>query len=232
MSAAFHFEQHVEFRPDRAEEILRSVPAAPGVFALRGANPGDEPYLTRAADLRRRLRRLLAPPEALDEQGQPVLSKRLNLRERIATIEWTRTGSEFESVFTLYRAARTLLGPEEARRRLRLYPPYFVRVTAEHQHPRVYVSNRLSLRSLGHSFGPFPSRLAAERYTDSVLDLFRLRRCHEDLQVHPEHPGCAYGEMNRCMAPCKASCTADEYADESRQVLAFLTTHGASSTLR
>ncbi len=30
-------------------------------------------------------------------------------------------------------------------------------------------------------YGPFPSRLAAERYCDAVLDLFKLRRCHEDL---------------------------------------------------
>ena len=228
MSGGFQFAHRVEFRPEAAEEILRGVPAAPGVFALRGEREGDEPYLTRAADLRRRLRRLLAPPEAVDEQGRPVLSKRLNLRERVRWVEWTRTGSEFESVLVLYCASVQAFGEEQARKRLRLYPPYCVRVTMAHQHPRVYVTNRLSRRSVGESFGPFPSRAAAERYADAVLDLFRLRRCHEDLQVHPEHPGCVYGEMQKCMAPCKTACTADAYGEEAKATLSFFATGGES----
>ena len=97
MSAAFTFADHIEFDPSNADALLRSVPAAPGVFALRGADPTSEPYLTRAADLRRRLRRLLAPPEQLDASGQPVPSKRLNLRNRVRFIEYNRTGSDFES---------------------------------------------------------------------------------------------------------------------------------------
>lgn len=228
VSGAFQFAHRVEFWPGEAEEILRDVPAAPGVFALRGARDGDEPYLMRAADLRRRLRRLLAPPEALDEQGRPVLSKRLNLRDRVRWIEWTRTGSEFESVLVLYCASLQAFGEERARKRMRLYPPYCVRVTIAHQHPRVYVTNRLSSRSVQESFGPFPSRAAAERYADAALDLFRLRRCHEDLQVHAEHPGCVYGEMGKCMAPCKTACTADEYVAEARAMLRFFQTGGES----
>ncbi|MES2391517.1 MAG: excinuclease ABC subunit C, partial [Acidobacteriota bacterium] len=130
------------------------------------------PYLSRAADIRRRLRRLLAPPEALNEDGTPVLSKRLNLRDRVAFIEYTRTGSEFESLLTLYRATRHIFGAEQARKRLRLHTPYFLRITTQHQHPRVYATNRLSKKSFSESFGPFPSRAAAERYADAVLDLF------------------------------------------------------------
>jgi hypothetical protein len=228
VAASFRFEHRVEFLPEDAETILRGVPAAPGVFALRGERESDEPYLTRGADLRRRMRRLLASPDAVDEQGRPVLSKRLNLRDRVRWIEWTRTGSEFESTLVLYKATRAAYGAEQARKRLRLHPPYVVRITATHEHPRAYVTNRLSRKSLAESFGPFPSRAAAERYCDAMLDLFLLRRCHEDLEVHPEHPGCAYGEMKKCMAPCKAACTAEEYANESARVLAFLRTRGES----
>ena len=232
MAAPFAFEHRAEFLPESSDELLRSIPAAPGVFALRGADPAAEPYLTRAADLRRRLRRLLAPPEALDENGQPVPSKRLNLRARIRWIEWTRTGSDFESTQLLYRAARSAFGPEEARKRLRLHAPYVLRITMSQPHPRVYSTNRLSKKSLGESFGPFPSRAAAERYCDAVLDLFLLRRCYEDLEPYPEHPGCVYGEMNKCMQPCKEgnpqACTPEQYAHEAERVFAFFTTRGQS----
>jgi excinuclease ABC subunit C len=230
VAASFSFDHRLEFLPENSDDVLRAIPADCGVFSLRGET--GEPYLTRTADLRRRLRRLLAPPEALDEQGRPVLSKRLNLRDRVRFIEYTRTGSDFESTLILYRASRAAFGPDEARRRLRLHPPYLLRVTMSHEHPRVYSTNRLSKKSLPESFGPFPSRAAAERYCDAVLDLFQLRRCYEDLEPHPEHPGCVYGEMKKCMQPCKEgnpqACTPDEYAHEAKRVFAFFATRGQS----
>jgi excinuclease ABC subunit C len=224
----FEFERRVEFTLDRASEILREIPAAPGVVCLRGADEQSQPYLTRAADVRRRLRRLLDSPDAVDDQGRPVLSKRLNLRDRVRWIEWTRTGSEFESTVVLYCAARANFGPTEARRRLRLHAPFVLRMAMSNEHPRVYVTNRINRKSLEESYGPFQSRAAAERYCEAVLDLFKLRRCWEDLEVSPDHPGCAYGEMKMCMEPCKGACSREEYAAEAERVRAFLETNGES----
>ena len=78
MAPSFHFDHVVDFAPSQADEILRSVPAQPGVFALRGPRAEGAPYLTQTPDLRRRMRRLLDPPESQ--------SKRLNLREKVARI--------------------------------------------------------------------------------------------------------------------------------------------------
>lgn len=252
MGEGFSFAQRLEFQPDQAEEILRAIPAAAGVFALRGEREDAQPYLMRAADLRRRLRRLLLPAEPATPPGSavnaepsspspsslepgglpaaepPVFSKRLNLRARVRWIEWTRSGSEFESTLLLYHATRAAFGAERARERLKLYPPFVVRLTSEHDHPRLYVTSRLSARSLPESFGPFPSRNAAERYADAVSELFKLRRCHENLVVHPDHPGCVYGEMKLCLAPCRAAVSAAEYGAEARRVHAFLRTRGES----
>ncbi len=225
----FEFERRVEFAPERATEILREITAAPGVVCLRGHDEAAQPYLTRAADVRRRLRRLLDSPDAVDEAGRQVLSKRLNLRERVRWIEWTRTGSEFESAVVLYCAARASFGPAEARRRLRLHAPFVLRMAASNEHARVYVTNRLNKKCLAEAYGPFPSRAAAERYCEAVLDLFKLRRCWEDLEVSPEHPGCAYGEMKMCMEPCKGACTREEYAAEAERVRDFLETNGEST---
>jgi excinuclease ABC subunit C len=228
MAPVFGFAHRVAFVPEEADTILRGIPARAGVFALRGERESDQPYLMRAADVRRRLRRLLLPPEAVDADGRPVLTKRLNLRDRVRWIEWTETGSEFESVLLLYRATHALFGEAEARKRLRLHCPYFLRVTMGHDHPRVFVSNKMSRRALRESFGPFASRAAAERVAEAVGDLFKVRRCHEDLQVHPEHPGCVYGEMGRCLAPCKVAVTANEYRAEAERVFAYLRTRGES----
>ena len=231
MAPPFHFEHLIAVPADldavSIAGLLRGIPAKPGVFALRGDDPAAEPYLARAADIRRRITRLLAPPE-LTADGTPAHSKRLNLRDRVRSIEYTVTGSDFESLLLLYDASSAIFGAESARKRLRLHPPYFLRLTLDQAHPRVYATNRLAKRGLEHAYGPFPSRLAAERYCDAVLDLFKLRRCYEELEVHPSHPGCAYGEMKKCMAPCNTSCTGEAYAEEARAVEAFFRTHGES----
>jgi excinuclease ABC subunit C len=223
VAASFHFDQVVDFAPARADEILRSVPAKPGVFALRGPRAEDAPYLTQTTDLRRRMRRLLDPPESQ--------SKRLNLREKVASIEYCVTGSAFESSLVLYDATSALFGHTEARRRLKLHTPYFLRMTMENAFPRVYSTNKLSKRGLAQMYGPFPSRLAAERYCDAVLDLFKLRRCYEDLAPYPEHPGCVYGEMNKCIEPCKQACTPEQYAAEAAAVKKFFDTRGESMVI-
>jgi excinuclease ABC subunit C len=220
VAASFHFDHVVAFTPEQAAEILRSIPAQPGVFALRGPRAEDAPYLTQTTDLRRRMRRLLDPPESQ--------SKRLNLREKVARIEYCITGSAFESSLILYDATAALFGYTEARRRLKLHTPYFLRMTMENAFPRVYSTNKLSKRGLAQMYGPFPSRLAAERYCDAVLDLFKLRRCYEDLAPYPEHPGCVYGEMGKCIEPCKQACTAEQYAAEAAAVKKFFDTRGES----
>ena len=228
----FTFAQALNFDPAQATDLLRQLPEADGILALFGHDEHAQPFLTRTANLRRRTARLLTPPppreQALAPDGTPLPSKRLNLRDRVARVEWSVTGSEFESLLTLYHATASLFGLTAARSRLKLRTPFFLRFAIENAHPRVYVSNRLSARNLAHTYGPFPSRAAAERFCDAALDLFKLRRCYEDLQVHPDHPGCAYGEMKKCLAPCNTTCTADEYAAEAAQVEAFFRTHGES----
>jgi excinuclease ABC subunit C len=220
VATSFHFDHALDFTPAQADEILRTIPALPGVFALCGARKEDAPYLTQTTDLRRRMRRLLDPPESQ--------SKRLNLREKVERIEYCVTGSTFESSLVLYQATAAHFGYTEARRRLKLHTPYFLRMTLENPQPRVYSTNKLSKRGLAQMYGPFPSRLAAERYCDAVLDLFKLRRCYEDLAPHPDHPGCVYGEMNKCLEPCKQACTQEQYAAETAAVKKFFDTRGES----
>ena len=214
------FEHELSFSPGLATEVLREVPPRAGVVALFGHNSTDRPFLMQSANLRRRLQRLLLPPE-----GQ---TKRLNLRDRVARVAWRETGSELQSLLLLYRAMRTVFGADEARRKLRLSPPFTIRYAVENRFPRIYVTNHLRRRSLHTTFGPFASRLDAERYREAVEDLFVIRRCFMELHPSPDDPGCIYGEMHKCMAPCQQRCTDAEYNAEAERALHFLNTRGDS----
>jgi excinuclease ABC subunit C len=212
--------ERLEFRPERDGEIFASVPAAPAVFLLRGAEPGSEPYVSKTANLRRRLQRLLSPPEER--------SRRLNLRDRVQAIEYTRTGSDFESGFVLYQVLRAAF-PKTYANRLRLRPAPLVKLHLENEYPRASVTTRLG--RLGRKnlyYGPFLSRVAAEKFMNDALDFFKMRRCVEDLHPDPKFPGCVYSEMKMCLAPCFRGCTDDDYRAEVVRVEDFLNTRGES----
>jgi len=210
----------LDFIPARDAELFASVPAAPAVFLLRGDDPHSEPYITKTANLRRRLQRLLGPPTEH--------SKRLNLRDRVRHIEFIATGSDFESGFLLYQLLRTSL-PKTYADRLRLRFAPLVKLHLENQYPRASVTTRLGrLHSRSVYYGPFPSRAAAEKYANDSLDFFKMRRCVDDLKPDPKFSGLIYSEMKMCLAPCFKGCTDDEYRAEVSHVLSYFDSGGSS----
>ena len=203
--------------------LWNALPASPGVFSLccplDGPHANAEPYISKTANLRRRVQRLLSP----DSKS----SKRLNLAGRIGSVAYTETGSELETALLLYRATRHSFG-DRARKRLHLRAPVVLRMAWDNAHPRVYVTHRISTRGREHTYGPFPSRQAAERFLDDSLNLFLLRRCTDDLHPDPAFPGCVYSEMKMCLAPCFEGCTQERYSAEAEAVRAYFATRGAS----
>jgi excinuclease UvrABC nuclease subunit len=210
--------QSIPFSPDHRPEFFAQFPAAPAVFLLRGTDASAEPYVGKTTNLRRRLQRLLAPPESQ--------SKRLNLRERAATIEYTLTGSDFESGLLLYKILREEF-PKSYQKRLRLRPAPLIRFNLENEYPRAYVTTKLGrLEGKSIYYGPFRSRATAEKFLNDSLDLFKMRRCTFDLNPDPKFPGCVYSEMKMCLAPCFKGCSDEEYAAEVGRVQAYLDSGG------
>ena len=209
----------LDFETGRDREIFSGVPAQPAVFLLRGHDPG-EPYVSKTANLRRRLQRLLSPPEER--------TKRLNLRDRVRFIEYTPTGSDFESGFLLYQLLRSTF-PKTYSARLRLRFAPVVKLHLDNEYPRASITTRLG-RMHGKSlyYGPFLSRLSAEKFANDSLDFFKMRRCVDDLHPDPAFPGCIYSEMKMCLAPCFKDCTDQAYRQEVERVQAYLDTGGLS----
>jgi excinuclease UvrABC nuclease subunit len=206
---------HLTTAPDQ-ELDFGAVPDAAGVFLLRFGE--GRPYLGRSGFLRRRLKRMLRPRA----EG----SRLANLAAAVREVCYQPTGSSFESAVVLYELARQHLS-EDYRRFLKLRIPPFVKVHLNNRFPRTYVTTQLT-RSRALFFGPFLNRVTAERFESAFLDLFKIRRCQEDLDPHPEHPGCIYGEMDMCLRPCQARSSDTEYQAEVGRVLEFLGTEGQS----
>ncbi|MFZ0275760.1 MAG: hypothetical protein WA254_17410 [Candidatus Sulfotelmatobacter sp.] len=212
--------ERLQFDPECDTEIFAAVPAAPAVFLLRGEDAQAEPYVSKTANLRRRLQRLLGRAEER--------TKKLNLRNRVRSIEYAPTGSDFESGFLLYRILRETF-PKTYANRLRFRFAPLVKLHLENQYPRASITTRLGrLKGRNLFYGPFQSRTAAEKFMNDSLDFFKMRRCVDDLHPDPKFPGCIYSEMKMCLAPCFKGCTDLEYSAEVNRVQAYFDSGGES----
>jgi excinuclease ABC subunit C len=208
----------LDFAPERDRDIFAAAPAAPAVFILSG--PAGEPYVSKTANLRRRLIRLLGPVEER--------SRKLSLRDRVTRIEYALTGSDFESGLLLYKLQRRTF-PDTYRDRLRLRPAPLIKFIFDNPYPRAHVTTKIGrLGGPNLYYGPFPSRAAAEKFLNDSLDFFKMRRCDFDLNPDPAYPGCIYSEMKMCLAPCFKGCTDDDYRSEVVRVQRYLDSGGES----
>jgi excinuclease UvrABC nuclease subunit len=210
----------IEFVPDRDSDLFAAVPASAAVFLLRAEDEASEPYVSKTSNLRRRLQRLLGPVD-----GQ---TRKLNLRERVRWVEWTATGSDFEASFLLYQTLRREF-PKAYDKRLRLRFAPLVKLILGNPYPRATVTTRIAgVKGNAQYFGPFATRAAAEKFANDALDLFKMRRCLDDLHPDPQFPGCIYSEMKMCLAPCFKGCSDEEYAAEVARVQQFFESGGHS----
>ena len=214
----------LDFDPSRDEDFFAALPPRPAVCLIETRATNAEPFLIRTQDLRRRLQRLLGPPEP----G----TKRLNLRELARGVRYRLTGSKFEQAVAYYQIAKQLF-PKRYRKLTRLRPPAVLKVSLRNAYPRCYVTRSIpvdesGLPTTGAYYGPFPSRKAADAFAQQALDFFKVRRCQIKIRRDPTFPGCIYSEMKMCLAPCFAGCTEEEYAAEIARFVQFLDTSGNS----
>lgn len=176
-------------------------------------------YLAKTSMLKRRLARILRQPDA----GTRALS----LRGVFTRIDIWQAASRFESMLLHYALAKAHF-PEQYLKLTRLRMPAYVRLALSSEFPRTQITTRLSGGTSVY-YGPFRTRASAEQFESQLLDLFQLRRCQENLEPSPEHPGCIYGEMNMCLRPCQQVVSIEEYRSEAERVAQFLRTDGAAA---
>jgi excinuclease ABC subunit C len=217
-------EYGLDFEPARDQEFFAALPAHSAICLIESRQVSAQPLFIRTQDLRRRLQRLLGPPD--------LSSKRINLRDFAKSVRYRLTASPFEQSFAYYQNAKQLFATRY-RDMLRMRPPAVLKVSLRNAYPRCYPTRRIPIASNGEPsgglyFGPFPSGKAAEAFAERVLDLFKVRRCQIKIRRDPEFPGCIYSDMKMCLAPCFAGCSKEEYASEVQRLVSFLETGGSS----
>ncbi|MCH8849728.1 MAG: excinuclease ABC subunit UvrC, partial [Chloroflexi bacterium] len=197
--------------PESLLERLKSVPRKPGVYIFRNEK-AQVIYVGKAAVLRTRMRSYFGA-------GRSMETRTRSLREKIADFEYVVTHTEQEAL----HLEATLVKRHQPFFNVRLkddkhYP--YLKVDLNDPFPRIYITRRVE-KDGARYFGPYASASSIRKTLDVTKKLFPWRTCTMTITGKEARP-CLEYYIHRCIAPCTAFCTQEEYAEVIRQTILFL----------
>ncbi len=198
---------------------VHSLPERPGVYIMRDAR-GDVIYIGKATSLRNRVRSYFGSSRGLEPKVRA-------LAETVRVIEHVVTRNEAEAL----HLEATLVKRHQPIYNVRLkddkhYP--YLKVDVQHPWPRVTITRRVEDDGARY-FGPYASAGSVRRTLDVVKKLFPWRSCTKEITGTDPRP-CLDYYIKRCIAPCTAFCTPEEYAEVINETILFL--EGRSDEVR
>ena len=190
---------------------LAALPARPGVYIMRNKK-GDVIYVGKAASLRNRVRNYFGAPHSLEFKTRALVGQ-------IDDFEYIVTKTAQEAL----HLEATLVKRHQPFFNVRLkddkhYP--YLRVDVQNAWPRVEIARRIGNDGARY-FGPYASASSVRQTMGVVKKLFPWRSCTKTITGTDPRP-CLDYFIHRCIAPCTAYCTEEEYAEVIRQTLLFL----------
>ena len=199
--------------PGEAADWLKTVPAAPAVYALLDVD-GNPVLLGSTANLRHAWARRLSTSSALAAPPRP------DDRALTACVRYRRIGNAFAANWWYYRCARRLF-PGRYRQMLLWKPAWFIWLDSQDIWPRWRIGPSAG-RCHQACFGPLPGRACAQNLLTGLEDLFDLCRYYDILRQAPQASACPYKDMGKCPAPCDGSISRDAYLEQLRRTAEFL----------
>ena len=192
-------------------ERVKAVPRKPGVYLFRNEE-AKVIYVGKAARLRTRMRSYFGAPSSME-------AKTRNLRAAIADFEYVVTHTEQEAL----HLEATLVKRHQPFFNVRLkddkhYP--YLKVDLTDPFPRIYITRRVA-NDGGRYFGPYASASSIRKTLDIAKKLFPWRTCTMTITGKESRP-CLEYYIHRCIAPCTAYSTQEEYGEVIRQTILFL----------
>ena len=196
---------------EKLKKQLAALPARPGVYLMRNAR-GEVIYVGKAAKLKDRVRSYFGSPHMMEP-------KTLALRQHIDDFEYIIVGNAGEALIL----EATLIKRHQPFFNIRLkddkrYP--YLKVDIQNPWPRVYITRRIE-KDGARYFGPYASAGSVRATLDLTKKLFPWRSCTKEITGKDARP-CLDYYIKRCIAPCTAFCTKEEYDEVIEDVILFL----------
>ncbi len=213
------------------EMVRRNAQNVPGVYRMLGAR-GDVLYVGKSRTLRTRLLSYFRLP-------WPEHRHARMLRET-ANIEWDVMPNEFAALLREARLIRAHL-PTYNKRGARPLDQWFVIVVRREPVPRLRVQRASTVAGSRAGagatvIGPFAHRAPLVSAVRVLNDALGLRDCADRVPMvlrdagdffaddprYTRTPGCHRYETRRCLGPCVAACSHDEYLTQLTRAQQFI----------
>ena len=212
---------------EKIQSVLNSLPHKPGIYLMKDAQ-GTILYVGKAISLYNRVRSYFQESSALSPKNRSMVAK-------IEDIEFLVVKNEVEALvlesnyIKQYRPKYNVLLRDD-----KSYP--YIKVSLSEDFPRVY-RVRSFQRDGNRYFGPYTNSGAVDSTLDLLNKLFAFRTCRYDAATwapprNGEPPSgwkqkllprpCTQYYIHRCIAPCVAYASREEYDAVIRQVILFL----------
>ena len=199
-------------RAAEVEKTLKALPQGPGVYLFRD-NRGRVLYIGKAKSLRPRVRsyfQAAAQPRATQSQLVP----------NVADIEVIVTGNEVEALHLEQNLVKRHRPPFNVRLRDDKSFPY-IAVTMEDDYPRVMFTRERHRRGVVY-FGPYANAKKVRETLDTLNRVFRYRPCEGPQPGRHSGIPCLDYHIERCLAPCVAYVSKEDYREVIDGVVEFL----------
>jgi excinuclease ABC subunit C len=212
---------------EKIQSVLNSLPHKPGIYLMKDAQ-GTILYVGKAISLYNRVRSYFQESSALGPKNRSMVAK-------VEDIEFLVVKNEVEALvlesnyIKQYRPKYNVLLRDD-----KSYP--YIKVSLTEDFPRVY-RVRSFQRDGNRYFGPYTNSGAVDSTLDLLNKLFAFRTCRYDASTwapprNGEPPNgwkqkllprpCTQYYIHRCIAPCVAYATREEYDAVIQQVILFL----------
>ena len=216
-----------EIMNPKIQSVLNSLPHKPGIYLMKDAG-GTILYVGKAISLYNRVRSYFQESTDLSPKNRSMVAK-------VDDIEFLVVRNEVEALvlesnyIKQYRPKYNVLLRDDKN-----YP--YIKVSLTEDFPRVY-RVRSFQRDGNRYFGPYTNSGAVDTTLDLLNKLFSFRTCRYDASNWaPPREGeppagwkqkllarpCTQYYIHRCIAPCVAYTTREEYDVVIRQVILFL----------
>jgi excinuclease ABC subunit C len=212
---------------EKIQSVLNSLPHKPGIYLMKDAQ-GTILYVGKAISLYNRVRSYFQESSDLSPKNRSMVGK-------VDDIEFLVVKNEVEALvlesnyIKQYRPKYNVLLRDDKN-----YP--YIKVSLTEDFPRVY-RVRSFQRDGNRYFGPYTNSGAVDSTLDLLNKLFAFRTCRYDASTWaPPRDGeppagwkqkllprpCTQYYIHRCIAPCVAYASREEYDVVIQQVILFL----------
>lgn len=195
---------------DAIRAYVRKLPETAGVYRMLDEK-GEVLYVGKAKALKRRV------ASYTQIARLPLRLKRMVAQTR--SMEFVHTHTEVEALLLESNLIKKLKPRFNILLRDDKSFPYIL-ITTDHDFPQI-TKHRGAKKPKGEYFGPFASTGNVNRTIAALQRAFLLRNCTDNNFATRQRP-CLQYHIKRCTAPCVGLVSKEEYAQQIKEVLEFL----------